>query len=66
MAEKDIKALRDLTSEELRREEADLRKELFNLRFQAVLGRMENPLRIREVRKSIARIKTVFREKSAG
>jgi large subunit ribosomal protein L29 len=65
MAEKEIKGFRDLTPEELKRKEDDLRKELFNLRFQAVLGRVENPLRIREVRRTIARILTVRREKNA-
>ena len=65
-AEKDMKEFRDLTPQELRRKEEDLRKELFNLRFQAVLGRVENPLRIREVRRTIARIKTVCREKEVG
>ena len=64
MAEKEIKGLRDLTSEELQRKETDLRKELFNLRFQSVLGRMENPMRISEVRKTIARVKTLIREKT--
>ncbi len=64
MAEKEIKGLRDLTSEELQRKETDLRKELFNLRFQTVLGRMENPMRISEVRKTIARVKTLIREKT--
>ncbi|MBI4714945.1 MAG: 50S ribosomal protein L29 [Nitrospirae bacterium] len=59
-----MKGLRDLTSEELKRKETDLRKELFNLRFQTVLGRMENPMRISEVRKTIARVKTLIREKT--
>ncbi len=55
--------LRDLTIEELRQEEANLRKELFNLRFQKVTGEIENPMRIRQVRKDIARVLTVINEK---
>jgi len=56
--------LRELTVEELRHEEKDLRKELFNLKFQKTTGEIENPLRIRHVRKNIARILTIVSEKS--
>jgi large subunit ribosomal protein L29 len=66
VAEKNMKAFREMTPEELGREEQDLRKELFNLRFQQVLGQVENPLRIREVRRTIAKVKTAVREKVAG
>ena len=55
--------LRDLTIDELRQHETDLRKELFNLRFQKVTGEIENPMRIRLVRKDIARVLTVVSEK---
>ena len=55
--------LRNLTLDELRQEESDLRKELFNLRFQEVTGEIENPMRIRHVRKNIARVLTVVSEK---
>ena len=41
---------------------AGLKEELFNLRFQLATGQLENPMRIREVKKTIARIKTVQRE----
>lgn len=54
---------RTKTVDELRQEETDLRKELFNLRFQQVTGEIENPLRIRIVRKDIARVLTVINEK---
>ena len=54
---------RTKTIDELRQEETDLRKELFNLRFQQVTGEIENPLRIRVVRKDIARVLTVINEK---
>ncbi len=56
--------LRELTVEELKHEEKDLRKELFNLKFQKTTGEIENPLRIRHVRKNIARILTIVSEKS--
>jgi large subunit ribosomal protein L29 len=56
--------LRILTVDELKQEEKDLRKELFNLRFQKTTGEIENPLRMRHVRKDIARILTILSEKS--
>jgi large subunit ribosomal protein L29 len=56
--------LRMLTVDELKQEEKDLRKELFNLRFQKTTGEIENPLRMRHVRKDIARILTIITEKS--
>ena len=55
--------LREMTVDELRQKEMDLRKELFNLGFQKVTGEIENPLRIRSVRKDIARVLTVVNEK---
>ncbi|MDH4027650.1 MAG: 50S ribosomal protein L29 [Nitrospirota bacterium] len=51
------------TIDELKQQENDLRKELFNLNFQKKTGEIENPLRIREVRKNIARVLTVVNEK---
>ncbi|MCR3922454.1 MAG: 50S ribosomal protein L29 [Firmicutes bacterium] len=42
---------------------SELKEELFNLRFQMATGQLENPMRIREVRKNIARVKTVQRER---
>lgn len=56
--------LRALTVDELAKKEADLRKELFNLRFQQATGEIENPMRIRAVRKDIARVLTLITEKS--
>ncbi|MBI4844660.1 MAG: 50S ribosomal protein L29 [Nitrospirae bacterium] len=55
--------LREMTIEELRQEETDLRKELFNLRFQKVTGEIENPSRIGQVKKGIARVLTVMNTK---
>ena len=56
------KELRDLTSEELMNKLNDFKSELFSLRFQLATGQLENPMRIREVKKSIAQIKTILRE----
>ncbi len=55
--------IRSSTVDELRQEEVNLRKELFNLRFQQVTGEIENPMRIRQVRRNIAQVLTVISEK---
>jgi large subunit ribosomal protein L29 len=55
--------LRDLTDKELREKLMDFKEELFNLRFQLVTAQLENPIRVRDVRRIIARIKTVLRER---
>ncbi len=57
------KSFRDMTSEELNVKVGELKEELFNLRFQLATGQLENPMRLGEVRKDIARTKTVLREK---
>ena len=56
------KTLRDMTANELNSKVAELKEELFNLRFQLATGQLENPMRLKEVRKDIARTKTVLRE----
>jgi len=56
--------LKAMTIEELIKKEQDLRKELFNLRFQQATGEIENPLRIRAVKKDIAKVLTIMTEKS--
>ena len=56
------KAIREMTSSELTAKEKELREELFNLRFQLATGQLDNPMRLKEVRKDIARTKTVIRE----
>lgn len=61
---KRVAELRPLTVDELREEESRLRKELFNLRFQKSTGEIENPLRIRQVKKDISRVLTLVSEKS--
>jgi len=61
-----ISELRALTQDELVQEEKSLRKELFNLRFQRTTGELENPMRIRQARKEIAKILTIITEKQKG
>jgi large subunit ribosomal protein L29 len=58
--------LREQDATELTQKEQDLRKELFNLRFQAATGELQNPKRIHTVRKDIARILTIMAEKTEG
>jgi len=55
-----------LSSDEIDKKVKDLKGELFNLRFQAATGQLENPMRIREVRRSIAQLKTVQRLRELG
>ncbi len=55
--------IRELTAEELNKKLADLKAELFNLRFQLAINQLDNPMRISAVKKDIARIKTIIREK---
>ncbi len=57
------KELRDLSANELERKLAELKEELFNLRFQLATGQLENPMRVRDVRKDIARVKTIMQER---
>ena len=57
-----VKEIRDMSVGELDQKVASLKEELFNLRFQHATGQLENPMRIREVKKSIARIKIIQRE----
>lgn len=58
--------LRELSSEELASRIEGLKDELFNLRFQLATGQLENPMRIRQVRKDIARAKTILRQRELG
>ena len=58
-----IDKVRNMSQAELASEELKLKKELFNLRFQHVTGQLENPLKMREVKRDIARVKTARREK---
>ncbi|NLC11816.1 MAG: 50S ribosomal protein L29 [Firmicutes bacterium] len=60
------KEIRELTKQELNEKINELKEELFNLRFQLATGQLENPMRIRQVRKDIARVKTIMRERELG
>jgi large subunit ribosomal protein L29 len=55
--------LRDKTQEELQKELGELKSELFKLRFQLVTNQLENPMKLKDVKRSIARVKTVMRER---
>jgi large subunit ribosomal protein L29 len=57
------KELRELTTEEIERKVVDWKQELFNLRFQQATGQLDNPMRLKEVRRNIARAKTILRER---
>lgn len=57
-----IKEIRQLSAAEMVAKEKEFKKELFNLRFQLATGQLEDTARLRNVRKTIARIKTVLRE----
>ncbi len=58
-----VNEVRDLTTEELEAKLLDLKKELFNLRFRNATNQLDNPLEIANIKKSIARVKTVIRER---
>ena len=58
--------LKELSDDELRTKEKELADQLFKLRFQHTLGQLENPMKIRNIRRDIARIKTVLEEKRRG
>ena len=57
-----IEKMREMTEVELTAEVKKLKNELFNLRFQHVTGQLENPIKMRDVKKEIARVKTIIRE----
>ena len=55
--------LRNLTEAELEQKAREFKEELFNLRFQHATAQLDNPMRIKEVKRIIARIKTILRER---
>lgn len=59
----EMNKFRQMTDVELSSELDKMKKELFNLRFQHVTGQLENPVKMREVKRNIARVKTIIREK---
>lgn len=58
--------VRDMTEDQLRDELAKLKKEQFNLRFQRASGQLENTARIRDIRRGVARVQTILRQKLAA
>lgn len=56
-------SLREFSDSELNKKVLDLKEELFNLRFQMATGQLDNPMQIKQVRKDIARAKTIIRER---
>ena len=62
MKARELKEIKGNDPQDLTVKLNDLKAELFNLRFQLATGQLENPMRIREVKKSIAQIKTILRE----
>ena len=59
-----VKEIRDKSNDELLKTLDESKKELFDLRFERATGSIENPMRIRELRKTIARILTVLKERT--
>lgn len=59
-----VNDIRELSNKELDEKMMEFKEELFNLRFQLATGQLENHMRIKDVRRSIARIKTIMRERA--
>ena len=63
-SKKTLNTLRDKSIDELRNRERDLKEQLFKLRFQRATGRIENPMKMRQVRREIAQIETLLNERA--
>ena len=61
-----IKEVRDMSAEQLNTKLLELKKDLFNLRLQHATNQLDNPMRLAAVKKDIARIKTIIREKETN
>lgn len=59
-----VSEIRDMNPDEIQQKVADLKETLFNLRFQHEVGQLENPKKIGETKRDIARLKTILNEKS--
>ena len=59
----ELKKMRGMSEVELNAELVKMKKDLFNLRFQHVTGQLENPIKMRDTKRDIARVKTIIREK---
>ena len=62
MKSSEIQKIRELSAAELEKKLQDLKEELFNLRFQHAINQLDNPMRLKAVKKEIAIIKTIIRE----
>ena len=60
----ELKKMREMSEVELNAELVKMKKDLFNLRFQHVTGQLENPIKMRDTKRDIARVKTIIRESS--
>jgi large subunit ribosomal protein L29 len=58
-----VSEIREKTQTELQKELSELKSELFKLRFQLATNQLENPMKVKSVKKSIARVKTIMRER---
>ena len=58
--------VREMNKADLEKKLSELKAELFNLRFQHVTGQLENPIKMRDTKRDIARVKTIIREKQLG
>jgi large subunit ribosomal protein L29 len=61
-----VSEIRELTLDELRQREQDIAEELFNLKFQRATAQLENKMRVRQVRRDLARVKTIIQEKQTS
>ena len=61
-----VQEIRKMNDKDLQNKLLDLKDELFNLRFQHAVGQLDNVMRIREVKRSIARVKTIQRQRELG
>ena len=61
-----VNEIRNLTTEEINAKIKETKEELFNLRFQQATGNLEKPVRLRELRREVARMKTIIREREKG
>ena len=66
MKAKELKEIRSLSVEELDKKQNELKKDLFMLRMQHATNQLDNPMKIAAVKKDIARIKTIIREKETN
>jgi large subunit ribosomal protein L29 len=61
-----VSEIRELTLDELKQREQDVSEELFNLKFQRATAQLENKMRVRQIRRDLARIKTIIKEKQTA